>query len=502
MKPQYKLGMLASYIGFAISTLSGFILPPLLIAHLGQELNGLYNALTGFSVYFGMMDLGLGTAIIRYVAKYRAEGEDEKIAEYLYVMRNLYFAICGITLFLGGIFTYFVPQIFAASIPAGYKGKARIVFFFSLLAIVLTIFDNLYYSTIKAYEQFFISRSSAIMRVILRVVLIVLLLNLDCSVVAVAFADFLAIFLIMIYRMIFMKRRLKVQYRKPARGAIQLKEIFGFSAYVIVYSLTEKVFWQLDKVVLGIMAGGISVTIYTIGSQISSSISSVSSTVSSMYLPHAVKTSTKGKEYTAVMAQMARFQLFVIIPVFLGFVFFGKDFLRLWVGEGYDESYKIALVLIVTLIPVLLQSYGEALLKAINIQKVYASAMVVSVAANILLTVLLIPHLGAYGAALASAIVNILRCVFMSFYYQNVLAIGIIPFLKLAFRGMLLCTCITATAGLSLSRLLNAGGWLGLFTEICIFVAVYSACAFYYAFNDYELSMAKGIIRRVIRRKD
>lgn len=502
MKTQYKLGMITSYIGFVISTISGFILPPLIISHLGQELNGLYNALTSFSVYFGMMDLGLGTAIIRYVAKYRVDGENDKIAKYLYVMRNVYIVICSITFAIGCIFMYFVPQIFKASIPTGYEDKARLVFLFSVLSIVLTIFDNLYYSTIKAYEQFFVSRSTAIMRVIIRVTLIIILLDMGFSVVAITFVDFFVTLLVMIIRMYYTKGKLSVYYQKPIKGEIQLKEVFGFSAYVVVYSLTEKIFWQLDKVVLGIMSGGVSVTIYTVGSQISSSISSVSSTVSSMYLPHAVKTSSRQEKYTAVMAQMARYQLFVIIPVFLGFVLFGRDFLLLWVGKGYDESYKIALVLIATLIPVLLQSYGEALLKALNNQKIFASAMVISVVINVVLTIFLIPSLGAFGAAIASAVVNILRCLFMSFYYQSALEIGIVPFLKKAFHGMPLSICISLAIGFLLSQFLNLKGWIGFLIKICVFVVAYFMSTYFFAFNNHELSMVKDILIRITRRKD
>ena len=501
MKPQYKLGMITSYAGFIISTLAGFILPPLIIAHLGSELNGLYNALTGFSVYFGMMDLGLGTAIIRYVAKYRTESQTEKISKYLYVMRNVYIVICGFTMLAGGIVTLFVPHIFRNSIPDGYEVKAQLVFLFSILSIVLTIFDNLYYSAIKAYEQFFISRTSAIARVLLRVVLIVILLEMRFSIIAVSFADFFATLLVLLYRMIYTKKRLGIFYQKPQKGEIQLREVFGYSAYVIIYSLVEKVFWQLDKVVLGIMSGGVSVTIYTIGSQISSSISSVSSTVSSMYLPHAVKTSSRREKYTQVMAQMARYQLFVILPVFLGFIFFGKDFLLLWVGKGYNESYKIAVVLIATLIPVLLQSYGEALLKAMNIQKVYAGAMVVSVILNIGFTVILIPGYGAYGAALASAVVNVIRCMFMALYFQKTLNIGIIGFTKTAFQGLAIVIGISVATGMILSRFIHASGWFGLIVKVSLFAIAYGVSVYFISLNEHESAMMKKYLRKFTHRK-
>ena len=500
MKTQYKLGMFTAYIGFAISTLAGFILPPLIIGHLGSELNGLYNALTSFSVYFGMMDLGLGTAIIRFVAKYRAEGEIDRIPKYLYVMRYIYTLICVFTMFIGFGIMLFVPNIFKSSIPAGYERQAQFVFLFSLLSIVVTIFDNLYYSTIKAYELFFTSRSSEIVRVILRVILIISLLNLGYSVVSISFADFLTTFIIMLYRMLYVKTNLAIQFQKPKANEISIKEVFAFSAYIVIYSLSEKIFWQLDKVLLGIMSGGISVTIYTIGSQISSSISSVSSTVSSMYLPHAVRTSKKEDNYTEIMAQMARYQLFVIIPVFLGFILFGRAFIHLWVGNGYDESFNIAVVLIATLIPVLLQSYGESLLKALNIQKVYATSMIVSVIVNILLTITLIPRIGAFGAALASAVVNVLRCIFMAFYYQRTLDIGIISFIKFTTKNMFMSILLSLFAGYCLIHIFSTPGWPGLILEIVVFTCVYVISVYFTALNDRELIIVHGIIGKIRKR--
>ena len=198
---------------------------------------------------------------------------------------------------------------------------------------------------------------------------------------------------------------------------------------------------------------------------------------------------------------MARYQLFVILPVFLGFIFFGKDFLLLWVGKGYNESYKIAVVLIATLIPVLLQSYGEALLKAMNIQKVYAGAMVVSVILNIGFTVILIPGYGAYGAALASAVVNVIRCMFMALYFQKTLNIGIIGFTKTAFQGLAIVIGISVATGMILSRFIHASGWFGLIVKVSLFAIAYGVSVYFISLNEHESAMMKKYLRKFTHRK-
>ena len=56
-----------------------FFLLPFIILHVGVEDYGLYLLVGAFVGYFGLLDLGVGTSLVKYIAEYNAKGDKERI---------------------------------------------------------------------------------------------------------------------------------------------------------------------------------------------------------------------------------------------------------------------------------------------------------------------------------------------------------------------------------------------------------------------------------------
>ena len=65
----------ANYIVTATELLLGIFMLPFNVAHLGQSAYGLWVLVASVTVYFSMLDLGYGMAMVRFTARYRAKGE-------------------------------------------------------------------------------------------------------------------------------------------------------------------------------------------------------------------------------------------------------------------------------------------------------------------------------------------------------------------------------------------------------------------------------------------
>mgnify|MGYP003613230898 CR=1 FL=1 len=72
---QVKTGIILSYVIIGLSNLTGLLLTPYMLRSLGKSEYGLYSLIGAFVGYLSVLDFGLGNAIVRYVAKYRAEGD-------------------------------------------------------------------------------------------------------------------------------------------------------------------------------------------------------------------------------------------------------------------------------------------------------------------------------------------------------------------------------------------------------------------------------------------
>lgn len=74
---QLKVGVLLSYLTLGLSNLIALIYTPFMLRMMGQSEYGLYSLVASVVAYLTILDFGFGNAIVRYTAKYRAEGKVE-----------------------------------------------------------------------------------------------------------------------------------------------------------------------------------------------------------------------------------------------------------------------------------------------------------------------------------------------------------------------------------------------------------------------------------------
>ena len=68
--------------------------------------------------------------------------------------------------------------------------------------------------------------------------------------------------------MIFCIKKLKIKVKFRGFEKNILKEIFGYSIFIFLNTLVDKINWSLDQIVLGSVAGTVAVAIYAVAAQI------------------------------------------------------------------------------------------------------------------------------------------------------------------------------------------------------------------------------------------
>jgi len=72
---QLKAGAALNYVVIILNMLVGLLYTPYMLRMMGQSEYGLYSLVASVISYLTVLDLGLGNAIVRYTAKFRAEGK-------------------------------------------------------------------------------------------------------------------------------------------------------------------------------------------------------------------------------------------------------------------------------------------------------------------------------------------------------------------------------------------------------------------------------------------
>ena len=78
---QLKAGAALSYVSVVLHIVVGLAYTPYMLRMLGQSEYGLYSLAASVVGYLTILDLGFGNAIIRYTAKFRAQGKQREQEE-------------------------------------------------------------------------------------------------------------------------------------------------------------------------------------------------------------------------------------------------------------------------------------------------------------------------------------------------------------------------------------------------------------------------------------
>lgn len=136
---QRKTGIFLSYLNIVLHAVIGFLYVPILLHYIGKSEYGLYQLMGSLIAYFGVMDFGLSAAVIRFYAKYRAEGNTTGMENILAISMRCYGIVTALALLIGGVCYQFLDQIFARSMTLGELAEAKEIFLLLLLNIVITL---------------------------------------------------------------------------------------------------------------------------------------------------------------------------------------------------------------------------------------------------------------------------------------------------------------------------------------------------------------------------
>lgn len=166
-----KIGVILSYLLMVFEVLSTLLLTPFIIKTLGQAEFGVYKLSMTVTGYLLLLDLGVGNAIVRFIAKYRATKERLKERQFFGVA-VIFYGVIGIISFILGIFLIkYFPKIFNKGLAPEEIVLGQKLLFLTTINVSLTLMTSCYNNIILAYEKYKFSRICSISQIIFRIII-------------------------------------------------------------------------------------------------------------------------------------------------------------------------------------------------------------------------------------------------------------------------------------------------------------------------------------------
>lgn len=499
---QRKLGAMLSYISIIASTVVQLFYTPLLISKLGQSEYGLYSLISSIIGYLTVLDLGFGNAIIVYTAKYRAQNKIEEEKK-LHGMFRLVFRIIGLIAVAIGIALFLnVNNLFGKTMTPIELQKTKIMMLILSFNLLMTFQFNIYSSIISAYEKFTFQKIMSIINTLMKPLLMIPLLLLGLKSITMTIVLTIVNIFVLISNYVYCKKKLNITIKFSGFDKKLFKTIFGYSFFIFLGVIVDKINWSVDQFVLGSVAGTTAVSIYSIASQLNTLFKNLSTAISGVMLPKMSKMIAKNannNEITNEFIKVGRIQYIIVFLMASGLVLFGKEFIISWVGNEFETAYYVALLLILPLCIPLIQNLGLSIMQAKNKYKFRTVSMAIMSVFNLILSIYLAKEYGPVGAAIGTAVsLIVINVIVMNFYYYKVIKINIIEFWKEILK-MTIPFIIPVMFILLLMNNIKLSGFKNLIVFGGIYIIIYGIIAYMLSMNEYEKGIIKSISKKFKR---
>ncbi len=499
---QLKAGAALSYVIIIANIVIGILYTPFVLSRLGQAEFGLYSLATSIIAYLTLLDLGFSNAIIRYTAKFRAEGREREQSEMLGMFVRLYLLIGLVALCIGGALTLNVDALFGAAMSGDEVDKMRIILMLVSLNLAFTFPLSIFPSIITAYENFVFQKVVNLVRVVLNPLTIIVLLIFGCKSIALVAATTLFNLATLLVNWWYCSKRLKIKILYRRFNMSLLKEVGSYSFWIFLGVVMDRIYWSSGQFVLGVYQGSAAVALYAVAIQLQQLYMMFSTAISGVFLPKVTAMVAQGddhKQISDLFIKTGRVQYIIMAFILTGFILLGRPFVSLWAGAEYDQAYVITLLLFIPLTVPLIQNLGISILQARN-QLKFRSITYVSIAVlSLVLSICLAQKYGALGCAIATASALFVgQVVVMNIYYKCAVAIDIGSFWWQILK-MSLAPAVVLIVGGYLLRGLDIQS-IGSFVVACvIFAIVYIPIFWIFSMNSYERELLRSPLVKLLK---
>lgn len=503
-KKQLKSGAVLSYMQMIINIILGLIYTPIMIRLLGQSEYGLYSTVSSTINMLFIFRLGFNSGYIKFYSKYKKINDETSI----YKLNGLYiivFSVLGLITFLCGLFLLCnIKLLYDNGLTPTEYSTAKTLMLLLIINIVISFPASTFTAIISANEKFAFLKTLAIAKTILVPIITLPLLIIGYKSIAVITVTlFISLFIDILY-FIYVKKVLKNKFIFHEFEKGLFKDLFIFSIFIGISLIVDQLNTNMDKFLLGRFCGTTTVAIYSVGFSLFGYYILFSTAVSNVFTPKIhnivnenIDDKEKNDKLTNLFIKVGRIQFIILTLISSGVVFFGLPFIYFWVGKGYENSYIVAVLLILSSTIFYIQHIGIEIQRALNKHKFSAFVNLIAALINLVLTIILSQKYGEIGATLGTCISFLVaNGLIINIYYYKKCNINVFKFWKSIIR---LCTglIIPIILGIIINYVVNLYSIINLLGFILIYAIVYCASMWFIGMNKYEKNLILNMLMKL-----
>lgn len=502
---ELKLGIILNYINQILGNLIPIFYTPVMLNLLGQEEYGLYKLSSSVTSYLSLLSLGIGSAVTRYLIKANTEEGKESEERVLGLFVIIFKIIALSTLIVGGILSLNLHLFYSESLSDNELARMRIIVILLVINTAISLSATPYTAVVSSHEKFVFLQIVNIMSTCIMPIINLIVLYFGFASIGMTVSSLIISVVIRIMYLVYVKKSMKITASYKNLPTHLLKEILNFSFWVFVANVVTQLYNATDTILIGAVPSlaTVGVAVYNIGITFVNIVGSLSTAVSSLLTPKINKLVFSGasnSELTDYSIYIGRIQAFVVSLFASGFIAFGKQFISIYVGDGYEKAYFVAILII---LPNMIPSIQSICLNVIVAQNKHKFRSIVYLAIailNVIGTWFSLDRYGIVGAAFVSGLALFIGAgVILNIYYWKKIKLDIPRFWKSIYKIFLIPT-IMCIITIFISKFMDFENILNFIVGVLVYTTLFIMLNWLFVMNKTEKNIILLIIHKIKRK--
>lgn len=431
----------SSWISLAVTLGCGIFLTPFILHRLGDEAYGIWVLVFSTTGLYRIFNLGISSAVIRYVSKFSALRDFDSLARFVNTILFLFCCIGAFLLVVTLTCSLYADRIF--HITAQYHKTFPLLLVLVGCAFAVQFPLGVFGGILEGLQLFWWKNLAQIASDVMRLMLIIWALNRGlglfsiCLITVILSLGSAGFFVFLTYRF------LPVRFHALRFDRVVFREVISYSSITFLSLVAGLLRFRCDALVIGIFMSAAAITPFSIGSKIIDYCSPLVTGLAQIFTPMSSHHHSQGDtgRLRQILIRGNRACAMLMMPVCFALIFLGKSVIEVWVGAKYVSSYWILFTLVIPYTIELSQSASPRILYGISKHWTLGKVRLLEGVANLGLSILLLHYYGILGVALGTAIpLMITSTLFLPQHLCRMLDVPLRTFVREVFlTPLLLC---------------------------------------------------------------
>ncbi len=473
----YARNLTANWVGYVANLVVMFFLSPFIVHSLGPLLYGLWSVLISVTSFFCVAELGVRGGLGRFMNYYLGRSEIQKVNRVINTS-IVFFIFSGLIILCLTVVLVKVFDVLFPSVPDNILPLAKLALALLSVHLWLSFFHASFSQILTAVDRFDLYNVVNVAVLLLQAGGTVILLSRGRSIVALALLHIITTSVGLVLSYFLAKKAFSVFRLDLTLASFRcFKEMFGYNLWSLVGKLAFRFLYWLDIILIGMLLGSKQVTYYAIAAMLIFHSRNLVLQSSYILTPQIVKECARKNWFNLqrLFTRGSNMVMGIGIPLFVGFIVFGKEFVSLWMGDEYLMSYRILFILAIAQLPSISAMLAGPIFGGLNKIHLEAIFTIVESVLNVIFSVLFVVALdfGIEGVAWGTLISRVGISILAVVVVINLISISKEDFIQSVVARWLLLGAVFFLVCFALRELVGTGSWMSFLSKVFLALTLY-----------------------------